>query len=124
MEIVRRRVASTHWKRRLPTAASQPDGDRRTYLRPVDTGHLLFRAGEREAHSAFRAAFQRAVHRARVRDEVEPRPRMAREEFSRQQIALQAIAPRAGEDDVAGSVRAAVGERMNVVEGRRVEFEE
>ncbi len=49
---------------------------------------------------------------------------MAREEFSRQQITFQAIAPRAREDDVAGSVRAAVGERMDMVEGRRVELEE
>jgi hypothetical protein len=49
---------------------------------------------------------------------------MAREEFSRQQIAFQAIAPRASEDDVAGSVRAAVGEGMDVVESRRVELEE
>jgi hypothetical protein len=64
------------------------------------------------------------MDRTRVRDEVESRPRMAREEFSRQQIAFQAIAPRASEDDVAGSVRAAVGERMDVVESRRVELEE
>ena len=37
VEIVRRRVASTHWKRRLPTVAMlSPTAIGESYLRPVD----------------------------------------------------------------------------------------
>ena len=63
------------------------------------------------------------MHGARVGDEVLSRPRIAREELGRQQVSLQAIAARAGEDDVARRVSAAVRQRMHVVERREVEFE-
>lgn len=64
------------------------------------------------------------MHRSRMGDEVEPGPRMAGEEFRGQQVALEAIAARAGEDEVAGDVRAAVRERMDVVERGVVEIEQ
>ena len=63
------------------------------------------------------------MHRASVDDEVLPRPRISREELGRQQIALEAIAARAGEHDVARSVSAAVRQRMHVVERREIELE-
>src|SRR5262245_13849967 len=63
------------------------------------------------------------MHGTRVGDEVESRPRIAGEEFRRQQVALQSIAARAGEDDVARDMCTAVGQRMHVVERREVEVE-
>ena len=63
------------------------------------------------------------MHRARMGDEVESRPRISGEEFRRQQVSLQPVAARAGEDDVARHVRAAVRQRMHVVERRKIEVE-
>ena len=63
------------------------------------------------------------MHCARVENEVQSRPREAREEFSRKQIALEAIAARAGEDDVAGNVSAAVRQRLHMVECCEIELE-
>ena len=63
------------------------------------------------------------MHRSRVRDEVLPGPRIAREKLRRQQVALQTIARPAGEDDVARDVRAAVRERMNVIQSGEIEFQ-
>jgi hypothetical protein len=48
------------------------------------------------------------MHRSRVRDEIETRPRVPREELRRQQISLQAIATPARQNEVAGDMRAAV----------------
>lgn len=63
------------------------------------------------------------MHRARMRDEVESRPGVSREEFGRQHVSLQPIAPCTGKDDVARNVGAAVRERVHVVERREVEVE-
>lgn len=48
------------------------------------------------------------MNRARMRDEVLSCPWIAREEFRWQQIAFEAIARTAGQDDVTLDVRAAV----------------
>ena len=69
------------------------------------------------------ASLQRTVHRASVEDEVQPSPREPGEEFGGQEITLQAIAARAGENDVARNMSAAVRERMNVVQRCKIEFE-
>ena len=61
--------------------------------------------------------------RACVRDEIEPGPRIAGEEISRQHVSLEAIAARARKYHVARYVGATVRERMNVVERREVELE-
>ena len=63
------------------------------------------------------------MHGARVGDEVEARPWIPGEEFRRQQVSLQPVAARAGEDDVPRNVSAAVRQRMHVVERREIEVE-
>src|SRR5215468_1118755 len=63
------------------------------------------------------------MHRARVEDEVETRRRKSREELVRKQIALEAIAARTCEDDVAGNVSAAMRQRLHVVECSEIELE-
>jgi len=63
------------------------------------------------------------MHRASVVNEVHSRPRKAREELVGEQITFQAIAPRAGEDQVARHVSAAARERMHVVQRRQIELE-
>lgn len=63
------------------------------------------------------------MHRARMRDEVLTGPRIAGEELRRQKISLEAIAGTAGEDNVAGNVSAAVGQRVDVVQGGEIEFQ-
>lgn len=60
---------------------------------------------------------------AGVGDEVLARPGIASEKFCRQKVALQTIARAAGEHDVSRRVRAAVGQRVHMVERREVEFE-
>jgi len=64
------------------------------------------------------------MHRARVGDEVLPRPRIPSEEFGRQQVSLETVARRAGQDDVAHCVSAAVGKRMHMVQSGDVELEQ
>jgi hypothetical protein len=63
------------------------------------------------------------MHRTSVVNEVHPRPGKAREEFSRQQIAFEAIAARAREDEVARHVCAAVRERVHMIQRREIELE-
>jgi len=63
------------------------------------------------------------MHCARVEDEVQTRRGKSREELMRKQIALEAIATRACEDDVAGNVSAAVRQRLHVVECSEIELE-
>ena len=63
------------------------------------------------------------MHRARVLNEVQARPRIAREELGGEQIAFQAITARAGQHDVAGNVRATVRERMDVIERREIKLQ-
>lgn len=58
-----------------------------------------------------------------VGDEVLARPRVPGKKFCRQQVSLQAIARAAGENDVARRVRAAVSQRVHMVEGREVELQ-
>src|SRR5258705_4959533 len=76
---------------------------------------------EREADRPACLALQRPVHGARVMYEVRPRPRIAQEEFRGQHVGLEAIARGTGDDDVAGRMGTALGERMNMIErGTRV----
>jgi len=63
------------------------------------------------------------MHRACVRDEVESCPRVPSEEFRWEKVALQAIAAGASEDEIAGHVSPAMGERMDVVECGDIEVE-
>jgi hypothetical protein len=63
------------------------------------------------------------MHRPRVRYEILPRPGIAREELGRKEIAFQAITRPAREHEVAWNVRATVGERVDVVERREIEFQ-
>src|SRR4051812_46946668 len=79
------------------------------------------RAGE--AHRPPRATLERAVHRSRVRDEVETRPGIAGEKLARQHIAFQAIAATAGEDEVARDVCTAMRERVDVIERREIKLQ-
>ena len=58
------------------------------------------------------------MDRARVPHEVDAGPGVGSEEIRRQSVALQAVTTIAREDDVAGTVRTAVREGINVVEGR------
>ena len=69
------------------------------------------------------APFQRAMDRPGVEDEVQARPREASEKLSWQEIALQAIAPSAGEDHVARNMGAAVRKWLHVVQRGEIEFE-
>jgi len=59
----------------------------------------------------------------RIAHEIRAGPGIFCEEFVREGIALQLIAANAGEDDVAGMVDTAMGERVNVVERRRLEVQ-
>lgn len=54
---------------------------------------------------------------AGVPDEVRARQGISGEELVRQHIALEPVAGSAGDDEVAGDVLAAAGQRVNVVEG-------
>ena len=62
------------------------------------------------------------MHCPRVQDEVQTGPRESREELGGKQIALEAIAARAGENDVPGNVRASTRERMDVIQRGKIEF--
>jgi len=63
------------------------------------------------------------MHGASVRDEVESRPRIAGEEFRREEIALEAITAPAGGDEISRRVDAALGEREYVIDRGEVELE-
>ena len=63
------------------------------------------------------------MHGARVAHEVRTGPGMFREEFVREGIALQLIAADAGQNDVARVMHTAVGERVDMVERRRLEVQ-
>ena len=63
------------------------------------------------------------MHGTGVGDEVESRPRVASKELGRQQVSLEAIASRAGEDDVPRHVSAAMRQRMHVIERGELELE-
>jgi hypothetical protein len=63
------------------------------------------------------------MHRSGVRDEILAGPGVAREELRRQEIAFEAIARSAGENDVARNVRAAVRQRLNVIQRGEIEFQ-
>ena len=63
------------------------------------------------------------MHRPSMGDEVDPCPGISREEFRRQHVPLQPIASPAREHHVARHVRAAVRERMHVVERGVIEIE-
>lgn len=78
---------------------------------------------ECEGHCSARRALQSAVHRARVSHEVDPGPGVGGEELRRELIALQMITAAARENDIAMAVRAAMRERVDVVERRRVEVQ-
>jgi len=56
-------------------------------------------------------------------DEVLSCPRVAGEEFRRQQISFESIARGAGQDQVARNVGTPVRERMHVIEGREIELQ-
>jgi hypothetical protein len=63
------------------------------------------------------------MYRARVRDEVESGQWIPNEKFRWEQIALEPVAAGAREDEVAGHVRASVGEWMDMVERGDIEVE-
>lgn len=63
------------------------------------------------------------MYRARVLDEIESRPREAGEELGRQHVSLQSIAASAREHEVARDVRAAMRQRIYVIERREFKFE-
>src|SRR5690242_3731241 len=76
-----------------------------------------------EADGASCTALQSAMHRARILDEVESRPRISSEELGREEIAFQAITSAAGGDEIAGGVDATLGEREYVIDGGEVVVE-
>jgi len=63
------------------------------------------------------------MYRSRVCDEVLSRPWVSSEELRRQEVSLEAITGAAGEDDVALNVRAAVRQRVDVIECGEIEFQ-
>lgn len=63
------------------------------------------------------------MNRARVRDEIDPGPRIPSEELGREQIAFQSVTTPAGEYQVARRVRSTVRQRVHVVERREIELE-
>lgn len=63
------------------------------------------------------------MHRSRVLNEIRARPRISGEELGRQQVSLQSIAARTGEDDVARYVRTAVRPREHMIERGELELE-
>jgi len=63
------------------------------------------------------------MHGTSVGDEVETCPRIAGEEFRREEIALEAITSSAGRDEIARRVDAALGEREDMVDRSEVELE-
>ena len=63
------------------------------------------------------------MHGARVVDEVQARPRTAREELTWQQIGLQTIAAATSQDEVARMVGATSGERQDVIQRGVLEIE-
>jgi len=70
-----------------------------------------------QADRPARAAFERAVNHARVRQKIETGHGIANEKLVGQHVALHSIAGRACHDEVAGNVRAAVCEWVDVVDG-------
>jgi hypothetical protein len=81
---------------------------------------LLCGFSVRERDGSPSRAFQRAVYGASVAHEVGAGPGIGREEIIWKEIGFQPIAVRAGENDVALMVDAAMRERVNVVKRRRV----
>jgi hypothetical protein len=79
--------------------------------------------GVGETHRSSRHALQCSVHGARVAHEVDAGPGIRGEKVGRKLIAFQPITRRARENDVPGMVHAAVGEWVDVIEGRRAEIE-
>jgi hypothetical protein len=63
------------------------------------------------------------MHRTSVVDEVHSRPGKAREELGGKEVAFKTITARAGEDQVARYMCAAVRERMYMIQRREIEFE-
>ena len=72
--------------------------------------------GEGQAHGAARLTLECAVHRACIVDEVAPRPWISQKELGGKHVRFQAIAGRTRGDDVARRMRAALGERIHMVE--------
>src|SRR5215212_10038711 len=62
------------------------------------------------------------MNSASVGNEVESRPGVASEELRWQQVSLEAIASRAGEDDVPRHVSSAMRQRMHVIERGELEL--
>jgi hypothetical protein len=65
----------------------------------------------------------RPMCRVRISNEIRARPGKSYEKFGGEHVAFEAVAPAAGENDVAWGVRAAVRQRMDVVERREVELQ-
>src|SRR6476469_5062606 len=105
---------TAHVRRDDVVHATRPDGAACTTSRIGPSGGP--RLGEGEAHGAAILALERAMHGARVVDEVAPRPRIAKKELGRQHVRLEPVARWARGHDVAGRVRASTGEWMHVVE--------
>ena len=78
---------------------------------------IILGGGPRETDCPARAALERAMRGARISNEICSGPGITRKEILREQITLQQIARPACRDKVARCVRAAVGARMNVIEG-------
>lgn len=72
---------------------------------------LLGSAGVREAHGAAGAALESTVYCAGIVDEIQPRPRIASEKLSWQEIAFEAITAAARGDKIAWRVHTALGQR-------------
>src|SRR5918911_4275423 len=88
---------------------------------PLCSGGVLPCVGE--ADGPPRAALERPVHGARVADEVRARPREAGEKHLREHVAFEAVAARAGGDEVAVRVRAPLRERVDVIYCGEVQLE-
>ncbi len=61
------------------------------------------------------------MHGARVADEIRAGPGISAEEFVRKHVTLEAIARRAGSNEVAWRVRASLRHGVHVIERRNVE---
>jgi len=107
---------TAHVRRDDVVHATRPDGAACTTSRVGPSGGP--RLGEGQAHRPASLTLERAMHGARIVDEVVSRPRIAEEELRRQHVGLEAVARRTGCHDVTRRVCAAAGERMHVVERR------
>jgi len=113
------RISRSRWaerrRRHAPTPPSVIDVSGAAAAAPLSLG------SQGQTHGSARATLERAVHRARVPNEIRAGPWIPTEELVRQHVAFQSIARRARRDEVTRSVRPSVRHRVYVIERRNVQ---